>query len=73
LVLGLSYAGARLGLENISRIHIYYSDDIRNIKYKLTMAHDPRYMNYLREKAKEFKYKTEFSLLRDVLTNKEYL
>jgi len=37
------------------------------------MCHDPRYMQYLRLKAKEFNYKTEFSLLRDVLNNREYL
>jgi hypothetical protein len=73
LIFGLSYTGVRLGFKNITRTLISYLAEITNIKYNLTMAHDPRYMSYLKEKAREFKYKSEFNLLRDVLTNREYL
>jgi hypothetical protein len=35
-------------------------------------GYDPKYLNYLRQKAKIYEYKNEYSLLKDVLTDKDY-
>lgn len=47
--------------------------NIKNLKYGLAKTHNEQYINHLRVKAREFQYRSEYNLLRDVFNKEEYL